>query len=156
MVACQQPHHQSLGQDEGHLARTADVVISLSAVVEEEEDTMTEDHTMIGDQVEAYHQANGGGARRHQSVSRATVEEEEAVVAVAEGQTAIGMGEEEEDGDLPQVSIPHRYRHRHHRPTYTPLYSAGPETWRHCTKTMRAERQLYYYEIPHDRNDDGQ
>lgn len=113
MVACQQPRHQSQGQDEARLVRTADVVTLLSVVEGEEEDTMT------GDKAEGFHQVNGGEERHHQSASLAMVEEEEAVV-VMEGRMATGTGGEEEGGDLPLVSTSHWYgQHDPHTHTLT-------------------------------------
>jgi|SRR5690242_2318863 len=113
MVACQRPRHQSQGQDEAHLVRTAYAVTLLLVVEGEEEDTMT------GDKVEGFHQANGGEERHRQSASLAIVEEEEAV-AVMEGPMATGMDGEEEDGDLPLISTSHRYgQHYRHPHTLT-------------------------------------
>lgn len=128
MAAFQQLHRPCLHQEEARLARTADVVISLSDVVVEEEDTTTGDHTTIGDQVEVFHLVNGGGVKHHRSVSPATVEEEEAAL-VLEDRTATGMGEEEEDGDLSWITPSHQGGH----------YHRGMRVRVHCSGTSCAE-----------------
>lgn len=100
-------HLLCLGLEGDHQAHTVDVVILALDAAEEEEDTMIGGPSMIGDPVEAYHQANGGGVRHHRSESQATAEEEEAaavVVDLDQDQMVTGMDVEGDDGDLLQVS----------------------------------------------------
>lgn len=108
MVVFLLPRRPPLVQVEVRLGLTVDVVTLALGEGDEEEGTMTGDHTMTEGRVGEFHRASGDVAKPRQSVSLAMAEEGETQVAQ---RTTAGMGVAGEDGELMRAITKRLCRH---------------------------------------------